>query len=104
MSYAGPERRRMENAEPRLVCQEKFKVFDKHLEDAPSHRDEIVEHREQIKTLFVNVEKITGTIRNSAATIILTIALSALALAVTWGKTLEKVERLDRAYQKQIER
>ena len=38
------------------------------------------------------------TIIGSSTTVIITVMLSALALAVTWGRTIEKVERLDRMH------
>ncbi len=83
-------------------CQEKFSLYDKHLEDAPANRDMIVKHETKIKVLCSDIRDLKKYIFGSAIATILTIVLAALGLAVTWGKTLEKVERLDRMHQEAI--
>ena len=82
-------------------CQEKFKGLDKHIEDSPMVRDMVIRHDTQIKTMIENIAALADlkrTIIGSSTTVIITVMLSALALAVTWGRTIEKVERLDRMH------
>jgi len=82
-------------------CQEKFKGIEKHVEESPSVRDMVVRHDTQIKTMIENIAAIADlkrTIIGSSTTVIITVMLAALALAVTWGRTIEKVERLDRMH------
>jgi len=86
------------------LCEEKFKLYDKHLEDAPTNRDKIVEHDTKIKVLCTDLNGLKNWIVGSTTSIIVTILLAALAVAVTWGKTLEKVERLDRISQSRMEK
>jgi len=86
------------------LCEEKFKLYDKHLESAPSNRDKIVEHETKIKVLCTDINGLKNWIVGSTTSIIVTILLAALTLAVTWGKTLEKVERLDRLSQSRVEK
>lgn len=84
-------------------CQEKFKLYDKHLEDAPANRDMIVEHETKIGTLGDSIKNIRNWIIGSSATIIIAIIGACFTMAVTWGKTLEKVERLDKMHQTKYE-
>ncbi len=93
-----------EHAEVLPLCEAKFKLYDKHLEDAPSNRDKIVEHETKIKVLCTDINSIKNWIVGSTTSIIVTVLLAVLALAVTWGKTLEKVERLDRMHQERVEK
>jgi len=103
-----------EHAEVLPLCEVKFQLYDKHLEDAPANRDKIVEHETKIVSIEQNIEKIAkgiDKIRNiklatilSALAIIVTIVLAAFAAAVYFGRTIEKVERLDRIHQERIER
>ena len=82
-------------------CQEKFKGMEKHVEESPNVRDMVIRHDTQIKTMIENIEALGDlkrTIIGSSTTVIMTVMLSALALAVTWGRTIEKVERLDRMH------
>ena len=85
-------------------CQEKFRSVDKHIEDIPTVRDMVVRHDIQIKTMIENIAALADlkrTIIGSSTSVILTVMLASLALAVTWGRTIEKVERLDRMHVEQ---
>ena len=85
-------------------CQEKFKGMEKHIEDSPSVRDMVVRHDIQIKTMIENIEALADLKRmiiGSSLSVIVTVMLASMALAVTWGRTIEKVERLDRMYPQQ---
>ena len=85
-------------------CQEKFKGLDKHIEDSPTVRDMVVRHDIQIKTMIENIAALADlkrTIVGSSMSVIVSVMVAALALAVTWGRTIEKVERLDRMYPQQ---
>ena len=82
-------------------CQEKFKGMDKHIEDSPTVRDMVVRHDIQIKTMIENIAALADlkrTIIGSSMSVIVSVMFAALALAVTWGRTIEKVERLDRMH------
>ena len=82
-------------------CQEKFKTMEKHIEGSASVRDMVVRHEIQIKAMVENIASLGDlkrTIIGSSTTVIMTVALASLALAVTWGRTIEKVERLDRIH------
>lgn len=90
------------------LCAEKFRAIEKHLEDAPKHRDKIVRHELRIGTVEGNLEKIAIAVDKfrgvkmsvilSAMAIIVTIALAGYGLAVQWGKVLAKVEQFDKIY------
>ena len=85
-------------------CQEKFKGMDKHIEDSPTVRDMVVRHDIQIKTMIENIAALADlkrTIIGSSMSVIVSVMFAALALAVTWGRTIEKVERLDRLHVEQ---
>ena len=85
-------------------CQEKFKGLDKHIEDSPTVRDMVVRHDIQIKTMIENIAVLADlkrTIVGSSMSVIVSVMIAALALAVTWGRTIEKVERLDRMHVEQ---
>lgn len=82
-------------------CQERFKTMEKHVEESPNVRDMVVRHDTQIKIMVDNIAALADlkkTIIGSSTTVIITVMLAALALAVTWGRTIEKVERLDRIH------
>lgn len=80
-------------------CRGKFEEIDKHIEESPLMRDLIVRHETKIKVICTDIDDLKKWIFGSSAAVILTIFLATLALAVTWGRTLEKVERLDRISQ-----
>ncbi len=80
-------------------CEVKFEQIDKHLEESPPMRDMIVRHEAKIKIVCTDIDNLKKWIFGSSASIILSIILAAFSLAVTWGRTLEKVERLDRMHQ-----
>ena len=79
-------------------CKIEHKLFNDHLQDAPAMREKISTHEAQIITLFKffeDVKDVKRIVMNGAFSIVVSILIAALALAVTWGRTLEKVERLD---------
>jgi hypothetical protein len=80
-------------------CRGKFEEIDKHIEESLLMRDLIVRHETKIKVICTDIDDLKKWIFGSSAAVILTIFLATLALAVTWGRTLEKVERLDRISQ-----
>ena len=79
-------------------CRIEHKMFHDHLQDAPAMREKISTHEAQIITLFKffeDVKDVKRIVMNGAFSIVVSILIATLALAVTWGRTLEKVERLD---------
>jgi hypothetical protein len=86
------------------VCEVKFEQLSQHLEESPGVRDMVTKHEIKIKILCSDVDGIKKWILGSSASIIITIILAVLGLAVTWGRTLEKVERLDRSHAELIQK
>ena len=85
-------------------CQEKFKGIEKHVEESPNVRDMVIRHDTQIKTMIENIAALADlkrTIIGSSMSVIVSVMFAALALAVTWGRTIKKVERLDRMHVEQ---
>lgn len=79
------------------LCKEKFKQLDAHLKDSPHNRDMLVRHEGQICNIEKSIDRVIAWVIGSSGTILLTILLAALGLAVTWGRTLEKIDRLEKA-------
>jgi hypothetical protein len=80
-------------------CEVKFRDTETHIEEGKVFRDMIVKHEAKLKYVCADIGTLKNWIFGSSAAIILTIVLASLGLAVTWGRTLEKVERLDRIHQ-----
>ncbi|MCX5657964.1 MAG: hypothetical protein NTZ48_07110 [Candidatus Omnitrophica bacterium] len=79
-------------------CGEKFKQLDNHVEESVPIRDKVTKHEEKLETIEKGIDRIIRGLWGSVAAIVLTILLATLGLAVTWGRTLEKVERLDKMH------
>ncbi len=88
-------------------CEEEHKRAEEHLKEAPKFRDLLTRHEVELQTLFrtfdrldakvIELGNIKWSVILSAVGLIITIILSAFSFSVTWGRILEKVDRIEKA-------
>lgn len=87
-------------------CKVEHSLFQDHLKDAPSMREKITTHDARIEMLFRffdDVKDIKKFLLGGVLSIVFTVLLASMGLAVTWGRILEKVDRLERLSQQNME-